>query len=251
MNTSHNNIAVVILAAGEGTRMKSDKPKVLHEIKGKTMIEILVDSVIASGVTDKPVVVVNNKHTEIQDTLGDKAVYAIQEEQLGTGHAVSVTQNLLKGIVEKVIVLYGDMPFISPQSIQKLAKSNGSDDVLSVLTATTPDFEGWHSAFKTFGRIVRDEEGKFDRIVEMKDANAEQLEIKELSTCFFCFSADWVWKKLAELDTNNNQKEYYLTDLVEKAKKEGKEIRTVDISIKEVVGINSKEDLENAQTLIA
>lgn len=250
MNTSQNKTAVVILAAGEGTRMQSELPKVLHEIDGKPMIEILVDSVIASGITDKPVVVVNDKHTDIQETLGNKAIYAIQHEQLGTGHAVSVTQSLLKGNAEKVIVLYGDMPFISPESIRKLDQGHSSSNVLSVLTATTPDFEQWRSAFKTFGRIVRDDQGQFDRIVEMKDASEVELKIKELSTCFFCFTADWMWEKLTELDTNNNQKEYYLTDLVEKAKKEGKEICTADINVKEVIGINSKEDLENVQTLI-
>lgn len=244
-----NNIGVVILAAGQGRRMGSELPKVLHTLNSKPLIEHVVERVEASGVCDSPVIVVSKDHTLIQDHLGDRARYAIQERQLGTGHATAAAREGLKD-VEHVVVLYGDMPFVEPASISRLVETHREQDgVLTVLTTTTPDFTDWRSAFETFGRVVRDDEGNVRRIVEWKDADEEILNIKELSTCFFCFDAAWLWDHLARLDNNNAQEEYYLTDLVTFAIGEGHRIHTAPVALHEAMGVNRKEDLELLKVL--
>jgi len=230
--------------------MQSELPKVMHLLHGKPLVEHVVENVRASGVVQKPVVVVSAKHHLVQDHLGDRADYVVQHEQLGTGHAVAVTEQLLKDTVDNVIVLYGDMPYLKPDSIARLLEEHTKQDaVLTVLTATTPDFEDWKQAFKTFGRIVRQGDGSIARIVEYKDASQDELAIRELSTCFFCFRADWLWTHIKTLSTDNAQSEYYLTDLVQMAIDEGEHVASREIDIKEVVGINSREDLQIVEKL--
>lgn len=240
-----NNIQIIILAAGEGKRMKSDVPKVLHILQEKAFIEHVVDNAIASRLTDKPIVVVSARHTKVQDVLLDKAIYVVQHEQLGTGHAVAVAESAAKE-AEHIIVLYGDMPLLKAESIQKLAEHHiQSGAVLTLLTATAPDFESWRSAFNAFGRIVRDEHGAITKIVDARDATPAELGIKEVSTCFFCFKADWLSEHLKKLNRNNAQREYYLTDLMKMAIDEGAKVESLPVDLREAVGINSKEDLEN------
>lgn len=239
-----NNIGVVILAAGQGRRMGSELPKVMHTLNEKPLIEHVVERVKSSGVCDNLVVVVSKDHTLIQDHVGDRARYAIQEKQLGTGHATAAACEAI-GNVDHVVVLYGDMPFIEPESIRRLVETHrGENSVLTVLTATTPDFTDWKSAFETFGRVVRNDEGNVQKIVEWKDADEDILKIKELSTCFFCFDAAWLWDRLAQLDNTNAQEEYYLTDLVTFAIGEGHRIHTAPVALHEAMGVNRKEDLE-------
>lgn len=246
----YNNVGVVILAAGKGTRMKSDLPKVMHLLNGRPLIDHVVKSVENSNCQNKPVVVVSKEHTLVQDYLGNRADYAIQVEQLGTGHAVRSAEDLLKGKVDHVLVLYGDMPFISSYSIDKLIEKHlNSGMAMTILTATTPDFNDWRTVFKTFGRILRDGNNKIKGVVEWKDASEEQLKIKELSTCYFCFKADWLWENLNKLKNNNKQGEYYLPDLIPLVIEQGKEITSTDIDLREVVGVNAKEDLEMAENI--
>lgn len=248
---SPHKTAIVILAAGDGKRMKSELPKVLHMLGNKPLIEHVLDNAISSGLCDKPIIVVSARHTLVQDYTKEKAEYVIQHEQLGTGHAVAATEEKLAGLIDTVIVLYGDMPFLKAESIRKLAKhQDQSSAVLTLLTTTAPDFTGWRRAFYAFGRIIRDAAGNIARVVDVRDASEKELEIKEVSTCFFCFKADWLWDHLKKLNKNNAQQEYYLTDLLKMAFDEGAKVESLDLDTKEAIGINSKEDLENINQII-
>lgn len=247
-----NKIGVVILAAGKGTRMNSDKLKVMHELNGQPLIDCVVKSVENLDLEIKPIVVVCNEDHSVQDFLGNRAEYAVQKERLGTGHAVMSAENVLKGKAEVVVVLYGDMPFIKPESIKKLIdKHLEKNNQLTLMTAVVDDFEDWRSGLYNYGRIIRGgAEDHILKIVEKKDATQKELEVKEVSTCFFCFNADWLWKNLKLLkNDSNNQKEYYLTDLVQIAESEGEKMSSITIDPKEALGINTLEDLEKANKI--
>jgi len=240
-----NNIGAVILAAGHGTRMKSDLPKVMHLLNGKPLVEHVWQNVFDSDCFTKIVIVVSPNNNLVRDHLGDKADYAVQTEQLGTAHAVMSAENILKEQVKTVAVFYGDMPFLRPESIRKLVETHCSlNNQVTIMTFTVPDFSGENSLFANFGRIIRDVNGKIVKSVERKDANEEELKITELNPCFYCFNASWLWENLKRIKNDNNQKEYYLTDLIKLALSSEAKISSISIDPKEALGINTKEDLE-------
>src|SRR5689334_7448637 len=143
LNSNSGKIGAVILAAGDGKRMKTGIPKVMNLLKGKPLVEHVVSSVEASGVCDKPVVIVNPNHTLVQDYLGDRAVYVVQEKQLGTGHAAGCAVKVLESKVDSIIILYGDMPFLKPESIKHLAETHNIEhNILTMMTVVVPNFEG-------------------------------------------------------------------------------------------------------------
>lgn len=242
-----NKVAIVILAAGDGKRMKTGIPKVMNELKGKPLVGHVVEAVEHTGLVDKPVVVVCANHTLVQDYVGERAMYVVQEKQLGTGHAVGVAEPLLKGKADTIVVLYGDMPFIRPASIQKLVREHAaSQNVLTLMTVTVPDFADWRTQFNDFGRIIRDTSGHIVNVVEKKDATSEQLTITEVNPSYICFSASWLWNNLYKVSNSNAQGEYYLIDLIKIAFEQGDTVGTVAIDPKEAVGINTKEHLDIA-----
>jgi bifunctional UDP-N-acetylglucosamine pyrophosphorylase/glucosamine-1-phosphate N-acetyltransferase len=242
---------VVILAAGKGKRMGGGLPKVLKELGGKTMIERLVDAVLESEITKKPVIIIGYGTEVIKKYLGVRCNYVLQTEQLGTAHAVSCAENYLEG-VDDILVLYGDHPFLKPETLSELKKIHDEGkSVITMMTVSVPDFNGWHKVFYDFGRIVRDEAGKIEAIVEKKDATEEQLKITEVNPSFFCFKADWLWKNIKLIDNDNAQGEYYLTDLVKLAILQNEEVKTLVIKDpKEAVGVNTEEQLHLAETLL-
>lgn len=248
-----SNVGVVILAAGHGTRMKSSTPKVMHFLHGKPLVAHVVEKVEQSGICEKPVIVVSGDHSLVQDFLGDRALYAIQAKQLGTGHATACAEEVLGTTFQHVIVLYGDMPFISPASIRRLAERHlERDNTVTLMTITVPNFEGEYSPFYTFGRIIRStEDGHITKIVEKKDCAKEELQIRELNASYFCFKASWLWDTLKKLDNNNAQKEFYLTDLIKIAIEDGEKISSIDIEPKETLGVNSPEDLVVAHDVVS
>ncbi len=249
MPTKPGQIQVIILAAGDGKRMKSSLPKVMTLLRGRPLIDHVATNVEAAGFM-KPVVVVSKKNTLVQEYLKDRAEYVIQEEQLGTGHAVAATEPYVRGRADHIVVLYGDMPFLQPRSIRRLVESHLSHHAtLSMLTATTPDFDSWRGVFKTFGRVVRDREGHIQKIVEAKDATPDELTMRELSTSDFCFEANWLWDHVPRLEKNNAQKEYYLVDLLAMAIREGVKIALPSIPVEEVVGVNTRDDIVLAEQL--
>jgi UDP-N-acetylglucosamine diphosphorylase/glucosamine-1-phosphate N-acetyltransferase len=243
---------IVILAGGKGTRMKSELPKVLETVRGKAMIKYLLESIEKSGMNSKPIIVVGYNKEKVIKTLGNNYDYVTQEKQLGTGHAVIVTQKMLEDNTDNVMVLYGDHPLISPETINKLKNTHlRSNNKITMATFTVSDFKDWRTVFyKNFSRIIRDKNGNIVKDVQFKDATDEEKKVKELNPCYFCFEAKWLWENLKKLNTDNAQKEYLLTDLVKIAMKEKNKIQSINIDPHEALGINSKEELGILEELI-
>jgi len=241
---------IVILAAGKGTRMGQDIPKVLVPLNGQPMIQYLMEQVKEAAVDSQPIVIVSPDNQEIiKQALSDYQVeYAIQDQQLGTGHAVSCAREKIKSATNKIIVLYGDHPFLTASSIKKFAALE--PEAVTVMPTVLPDFSGWHHNFYGWGRFVRNEEGEIKAIVEAKDASEEQKQITEVNPGFMCFNKEWLFANIDKLKNNNNAKEFYLTDMVGIAFKEGYKVGTVMIEPKEAMGINSLEELKIAESLL-
>ncbi len=243
-------VQIVILAAGHGKRMQSDIPKVLQPLKGKTLIGHLLESVEASGVCETPVIVVGQKKEMVMKALGEKYIYVIQDEQLGTGHAVLSTEKILKDNADNILVLYGDQPYTSVETIKKMAETHLSEgNEMTMATVPLPDFNDWRKCFVGFSRVLRDESGKILRTVEVKDATDEQKNITEVNPCYLVFKAKWLWPNLHKIRNENNQSEYYLTDLIGAACSEGVKIGSVAIDPKEALGVNTRENLELLENL--
>ncbi len=242
---------VIILAAGRGTRMRSDIPKPLISVAGEPMITRLVRSVKESGIDRKPVVVVGSwSEAMFRDVLKDSVEYAVQLEQLGTGHALRSAKDVV-GNVDRIVVLYGDHPFIRPEVINRLVEIQSSDSAsVAMLTARVPSFDDAFATFIKWGRILRDSNGKVIAIREAKDATPEELAVTEVNPSILAFPANWAWNRLENLKNTNASGEYYLTDLIGVAMDEGIPIVTADADPMDVVGINSPEELERAEAMI-
>ncbi|MDH5327285.1 MAG: bifunctional UDP-N-acetylglucosamine diphosphorylase/glucosamine-1-phosphate N-acetyltransferase GlmU [Gammaproteobacteria bacterium] len=230
-----SDLSVIILAAGQGTRMKSALPKVLHELGAKPMLEHVVDT--AMGLNASSCFVVYGHGGElVPKQLSHLPVqWVLQAEQLGTGHAVDQATPHIQN-ADTVLVLYGDVPLITPKTLSELIK-NVSDEQMSLLTATLPNPSG-------YGRIVRDVSGQVQSIVEQKDATVEQLQIKEINTGMLAVKGDLLKRWLKRLENNNAQGEYYLTDIIAMAVKEGVTVRTCKAAtLYEIEGVNNKLQL--------
>jgi bifunctional UDP-N-acetylglucosamine pyrophosphorylase/glucosamine-1-phosphate N-acetyltransferase len=246
-------IEVVILAAGKGKRMmREDLPKVLVDVCGTSLVEYVIRSVEQSGVSQKPIVVVGFKPEMVTARLGDRVRYATQSEQLGTGHAVACAQTTIDGAAQDVLVLCGDMPLITPQTITRLLEHHRqTQSILTMGTATVTDFNDWRSTFYDFGRIVRNAAGDVAAIVEKKDATSEQLLITEVNPAYYCFNRVWLAKMLPRLRQQNAQAEYYLTDLVKIAMDTGAALSTIAVEPVEALGVNTPEQLELVKRQLA
>lgn len=246
------NTRVVILAAGKGKRMGMDIPKALVPISGRPMIDYLVDSVVASGVDSRPIVVIGHGGEVIKEHLGERCEYALQREQLGTGHAL---QSALLQLSEAsyVIVLYGDHALISPETIKKLTETcAASDSPVTLMVIKAPDFEGWRVVFFDYGRIIRNARGEVERIIERKDASEEELKIKEVNPGYYCFRLDWLKDNIGKLENNNAQGEFYLTDLIGLAMSQGVPVKTIEVDNPlEGLGVNTVEQLRMAEAAFA
>lgn len=237
-------IVAAVLAAGQGTRMKSELLKVLHPVAGRAMVSHVVEAARSAGVEDV-VVVVGYQAERVEDALGTGVRYIRQEEQLGTGHAVMQTAPLLQGRQGHLLVLYGDNPLLQPDTIRGLVQRHLSTDAAATtLTAIMPDPTG-------LGRILRDEEGRYVRTVEEKDASPEQKAIREVMSGIFCFQMPLIYELLGKLRTDNVQKEYYLTDVLRLLVEEG---RTVEVEVaadwRDVIGPNTRRQLAQAEAIM-
>lgn len=231
----------VVLAAGKGTRMKSKLYKVLHKVAGKSMIEHVVDSVKQAG-TDEIVTIVGHGAESVKETLGSQSSYSFQEEQLGTAHAVKMAADELKGKEGTTLVVCGDTPLITPETLKALADYHEAQQAgVTVLSATADNPFG-------YGRIVRDQDGRLAKIVEQKDATEAEREIDEISTGIFAFDNVLLFELLEKVKNDNAQGEYYLPDVITLALEAGKiadAYRTDDFD--EIMGVNDRVALSKAE----
>ena len=242
---------IIILAAGNGTRMNSHLPKVLVPLQGRPMIKYLLDSIASASIDPRPLVVVSPANEEIiRRELADQSVdFVRQEQQLGTGNAVACAKDSLSSEISRVLVLYGDHPFFKTASLVKIAASEPQP--LAMMTTELPDFDDWRQNFYHWGRIIRDQSGQIVRIVEFRDASEEERTVTEVNPAVMCFDKDWLLQHLPSLDNRNNSREYYLTDLVKIAFSEKRTISSISVEPHEAMGINSLEELKIAEELLA
>ena len=220
-------LAIMLLAAGHGTRMNSKYQKVLHDVGGKPMVQHVFEATAAAADL-KPVIVVGEGQTGIPDLLGDRATYLVQKERLGTGHATMVGRELLACKSTQVLVTYGDMPLLRAETITRLAEAQRQKDAVVALLAADGDVSS------TFGRVVRDENGRIIEIIEVANARqrpnaGELLAIREQNAGVYCFDAAWLWANIDKLPLRQARtgQEYYLTDMIEMAVQQGKGVAAI------------------------
>jgi bifunctional UDP-N-acetylglucosamine pyrophosphorylase/glucosamine-1-phosphate N-acetyltransferase len=237
-------IASVVLAAGMGTRMKSQLPKMLHPILGKPMILHALDAVLSHA--DLPPVVVVGHGAEavkeaVQAAFPDQVGFALQAEQLGTGHAVLSAKDALRGRSDLVLVTCADMPMLQAETIEKIIAFHKKNENVLTMTSVEGDVP------RGFGRVVRDQTGKLIAIVEEVDATEEQRKIREYNISVYCFDAAWLWENLTRIQASPKG-EYYVTDLIKMAVEQGKKLDSVVLDDPvEGLGVNNRIDLADCE----
>lgn len=246
MSTQHATnprpLAAVILAAGKGTRMRSDLPKVCHTVASVPMVRIVHDACKDAG-CDPVVAVVGYKQDLVREALADTdARFAVQDEQLGTGHAVACTADILRDFPGDVLILCGDGPLIRARTLRTLVdRHRRTDAACTLATSVIDDPTG-------YGRIVRDESGAFVGIVEQKNATPEQLAICEVNPSYYCFRAADLFEFLPRLTRNERTGEYYITDLPALLMQASRRVEVIDaVDPQDVLSINTPEDLSRVE----
>ena len=239
-----SDLVTVILAAGKGTRMKSKLPKVLHKAGGKSMVQHVLDAARSAG-AKRNIVVTGFGGEMVREALGNQAEFVEQKEQLGTGHAVQQTADLLAGENGTVMVLCGDTPLLTGALLKKLYDEHvAAGAKATVLTAIMPDATG-------YGRIIRLADGSVARIVEHKDATEAERQVQEVNSGIYCFAARELFDSLKQVNNDNAQGEYYLPDVLEILKKQGEKIWAVAADDYEsTLGINSRLQLAGAEKIL-
>ncbi len=234
----------IILAAGEGKRMNSDTPKVLHQVCGKEMINHVIDNIRSCNIEDVNVVIGKGAEKVRKGTESRNIYYSVQEEQLGTGHAVMCAEEFLKGKTGSVAIFVGDGPLITEGTVNNLVnyheEGNYNATILTSIMAEPAKY----------GRIIRNSKGEVEKIVEFKDCTPSEIEVKEINSGMYCFDIEDLLNTLSKLNNNNNQGEYYLTDVIEILKKEGKKVGAVDVTVEEITAVNSKVELAAAESIM-
>lgn len=233
-------ITAVLLAAGQGTRMKSSLPKVLHPVCGRPMVWHALEAARAAS-TETPVLVVGVGADEVRKTLGESVRYAVQEKQLGTAHAVMQAETLLAGQSNYVLVTYADMPLLRGETLRRLVETQQTNPgPMTMLTVFYDDPRG-------FGRVMRKPDGTVSAIVEESVATPEQLAVRELNVGAYCFRADWLWQALRRIPMSPKG-EYYLTDTVALAVQDGLPVQAIVLNdLTETIGVNTRVHLAEAE----
>ena len=241
---SKQELAVVILAAGKGTRMESDRAKVLHSLASRPLLIHVLDTVATLN-PKRVLVVVGYQAEEVKQACANRPIeFVEQDKQLGTGHAVLQAQAALEDFEGDVLVLCGDMPLIKSSTLQDLLRLHHQTDARCTLLSLKTKQK------KDFGRIVRSPEGAVLRIVEVRDASEQEITIDEYNSGVYCFDKGILFKTLASVDSSNAQGEYYLTDTVGILSRDGHVVACHSTqNADEVFGINSSEDLKKAERI--
>lgn len=236
------NLFAVVLAAGKGTRMKSSLYKVLHPVCGKPMVDHVVSNMEKLGATEI-VSVVGHGAEMVKDTLGERSTYVVQEEQLGTAHAVQQAEAVLDGREGTTVVICGDTPLITPETIQQLMTTHHEAGAkATILTAIVDDPTG-------YGRILLGADELVTGIVEQKDATPEQQKVQEINSGTYCFDNKALFEALKKVDNNNSQGEYYLTDVISILKEQGEAIAAFAAAdADELLGVNDRVALSQAES---
>ena len=239
-----SNRYAIILAAGKGTRMKSKLYKVLHPVCGKAMVDHVLTQVEAIQ-PDEIITIVGHGAELVKERLGERSNYALQAEQLGTGHAVMQASQQLEGKAGTTIVLSGDTPLLSAETLQQLFTFHEENQAaVTVLTAHAEDPTG-------YGRIIRDENNHVVKIVEQKDANAKEAAVQEINTGTYCFDNALLFDALSQITTDNAQGEYYLTDALEILKNANHKVAAFQMTdFEESLGVNDRVALEKASQIM-
>lgn len=232
--TASRDIAAIVLAAGKGTRMGSARHKVLHPLAGRPLLGHVLDTLATLDVA-RTVVVVGAGREQITGAFPDLDT-VVQEDQLGTGHAVRVAADALCGFDGVVLVLYGDVPLVSAATMRALTDRIDADTAVAVLGFTPEDA-------RAYGRLVTDDRGALERIVEFADADATERAIGFCNSGIMAFRADAVFELLPRISNDNSKGEYYLTDIVALARGAGLRVATAEAEEIEVTGVNSQEEL--------
>ncbi len=238
------HITALILAAGEGKRMRTDKAKVIHQVNGRAMIEWVYEAARDAGI-EQCVAIVGHKAEQVMEYMGDRVEYVLQEQRLGTGHAVMQAHRYFSGSDSSIVVLCGDAPLISARTIKNAIEYMKDGNYKAVvLTADVPDPHG-------YGRIVRDEQGSFKKIVEHRDASEKEKAIREINSGMYVFSSGELAQTLPLIKNDNDQGEYYLTDILEIMLQKGYRIGAYKIEDSdEVLGVNDQLQLQQASVIL-
>ena len=241
-------IKSIILAAGKGTRMKSDTPKVLHTIFDKTLVGYVIDAVNNTGLADENFVIVGHQAERVEEYINknyDNAKCVLQSPQLGTGHAVSMALPYLKDFDGEVIILCGDTPLITSETIKEFVEYHRENQ--SDLTVMSAIFENPTN----YGRIIRNQDSSLNSIVEEKDATPEQKAVKEINAGIYCINWAKIKPAFNELTSNNTQGEYYLTDIIKWGNEKNLSVNAYTLkNNEEIFGINSKAHLAEATKML-
>ena len=240
-------LRVLILAAGKGTRMNSSKPKVVHPLLNKPMINYVLDSVQKLK-PQKTYLVVGYKKDLIENAVSasfKNVDYIIQKEQLGTGHAIKVSKNAIGKYKGEILILNGDCPGVLPATLKRLIDKHKKDkSAVSLITAKVSKPRG-------YGRIIRDNKGNISKIVEEKDSTLLQKKIDEINSGIYCVNSEFLWTSLSKIKSNNKQNEYYLPDIIENAVNSKKNVSVLKVSnADEILGINTRQELSMQENII-
>ncbi len=236
-----DDVMGLILAAGKGSRMKSPLPKVLHPVNGKPMIHCCLDALEEAGIKHSCVVVGYSKEL-VMENVGDRATYVEQHEQRGTGDAVAAASDVIRAHGGRVVVVYGDAPLLSPKSLVGLANACAPNDVAAALLTISLQNP------PVAGRIIRDDAGRFVEVIEEQDCTPEQKRIQEVNVGTYCFDGPVLVEALTRLKPDNNQGEYYLTDVPKHIIQMGHRVETVAAQdLFEALGVNDREHLDFAE----
>jgi bifunctional UDP-N-acetylglucosamine pyrophosphorylase/glucosamine-1-phosphate N-acetyltransferase len=238
------NTIALILAAGKGTRMKSKFPKVLHKVGGVPMVEQVLRAVKTAG-TQRQIIVVGYGGETVQAYVGNQAETVMQQEQLGTGHAVLQAEPLLQGAQGTLLVTCGDTPLVTADTFKALLDCHQkSGAAATILTAILPDPTG-------YGRVIRNAAGQVVKIVEQKDGTADELAVHEVNAGIYCFDMSLLWQMIHGITNDNAQGEYYLTDIIGMLVSEGKIVSAFAApDYKETLGVNSRAQMAEAEGVL-